>query len=145
MPQQRAGQRSIGSAELLLRSWSVILLVLGGLMLLTGTGAPGAVAAIASGAILHFWANRSRKERRRALVAQLQLPVLKLAAREQGRLTVTQVATALGWPLARAEKILQSLDDGWRVNSVITDAGVLVYEFRELILGPGGRPPDSKE
>lgn len=143
MPQQRAGKRSRGSAEVLLRSWSVILLVLGGLMLLTGTGALGAVA-IASSVLLHFWANRSRRERRQALITELQLPVLKLAARQKGRLTVTQVATALGWPIARAEKILQSLDDGWRVNSVVTDAGILVYEFRELMLGPGSSSPGSE-
>jgi hypothetical protein len=35
--------------------------------------------------------------------------------------------------MRRAEKVLNSLDDGWRVNSTVTDDGVIVYEFRELL------------
>ena len=34
--------------------------------------------------------------------------------------------------LRRAEKVLQSLDDGLRVNSEVTDEGVIVYDFLEL-------------
>ena len=46
---------------------------------------------------------------------------------------MTEVAAALAWPIRRAEKVLHSLDDGWRVNSEVTDEGVIVYEFRELL------------
>jgi hypothetical protein len=59
--------------------------------------------------------------------------VLRLAAEQGGRLTVTEVAAHLGWPMRRAEKILQSLDDGVRVDSEVTDEGVIVYEFREIV------------
>lgn len=83
---------------------------------------------------LHRAANRAREERREALIGALQSPVLKLAAERRGRLTVTDVSTALGWPMRRAEKVLHSLDDGWRVASEVTDEGVIVYEFRELLL-----------
>ncbi|MEX2570528.1 MAG: hypothetical protein WD737_04430 [Gemmatimonadota bacterium] len=96
------------------------------------------VLAAAGGFLLHRTANRAREERRTALISSLQTPVLKLAAEREGRLTVTDVAANLGWPLHRAEKVLQSLDDGWRVDSEVTDEGVIVYEFRELLLG-GGR------
>jgi hypothetical protein len=117
---------TIGLVEL-----EAVLIVLGGL-----AGA-GAVA-------LHRASRRSREERRAALIADLQLPVLKLAAERQGRLTVTEVAAALGWPIPRAEKVLHSLDDGWRVSSEVTDEGVIVYEFRELLLGwPRSGPPED--
>ena len=63
----------------------------------------------------------------------LQQPVLRLAGDRGGRLTVTEVASSLGWPLRRAEKVLNSLEDGLRVASTVTDQGVIVYEFRELM------------
>ena len=73
-----------------------------------------------------------REKRRDAIIQSLQLPVLQLAARKAGRLTVTEVATEMGWPMARAEKVLNSLDDGMRVMSDITDEGVIVYDFLEI-------------
>lgn len=73
-----------------------------------------------------------REERRDAILQSLQLPVLQLAGRKGGRLTVTDVATEMGWPMARAEKVLNSLDDGMRVMSDITDEGVIVYDFLEI-------------
>jgi hypothetical protein len=94
--------------------------------------------AAMAGAALHLWSRQDRDRRRAALVSSLQLPVLKLAAGSKGRLTVTQVAAELGWPLHRAEKVLQSLDDGLRVDSEVTDEGVIVYEFRELLGLPDG-------
>ena len=42
-------------------------------------------------------------------------------------------ATRLGWTLPRAEKVLDSLEDGYRVCSEVTDDGLIVYEFRELL------------
>ncbi|HEX2191390.1 MAG TPA: hypothetical protein VHG51_20935 [Longimicrobiaceae bacterium] len=94
-------------------------------------------AAGGGGFLLQNAARREREARRAALIASLQMPVLKLAAERRGRLTVTETAAALGWPLPRAEKVLDSLDDGLRVNSEVTDEGVIVYEFRELSHGRG--------
>ena len=73
-----------------------------------------------------------RERRREAIIESLQLPVLQLAGRKGGRLTVTDVATEMGWPMVRAEKVLNSLDDGLRVMSDITDEGVIVYDFVEI-------------
>jgi hypothetical protein len=126
------------------RAWAVLLFVFAVLMMLGGLlgGEIGVVAAsllaAGGGAVLMQAANRDRDRRREALIASLQLPVLKLAAQQGGRLTVTEVSAHLGWPLRRAEKILQSLDDGVRVDSEVTDEGVIVYEFRELT---AGQPP----
>ncbi|HET7459759.1 MAG TPA: hypothetical protein VFJ82_00870 [Longimicrobium sp.] len=81
-----------------------------------------------------------REERRDAILQSLQLPVLQLAGRKGGRLTVTDVATEFGWPMARAEKVLNSLDDGLRVMSDITDDGVIVYDFLEIRAAGLGQP-----
>jgi hypothetical protein len=84
------------------------------------------------GWLLQRSAREARERRREALVQSLQLPVLQLAGRKGGRLTVTDVATGLGWPMTRAEKVLNSLEDGMRVMSDITDDGVIVYDFLEI-------------
>lgn len=86
---------------------------------------------------------RDREQRREALIAQLQQPVLQLAGERGGNLTVTEVASAFGWPMPRAEKILNSLDDGMRVTSEVTDEGVIVYQFRELMHARSSLPPAS--
>jgi hypothetical protein len=100
-------------------------------------------AAGGGGAALVRKVGQAREERRQALLTALQQPVLRLAGERGGRLTVTQVATAFSWPIPRAEKVLNSLEDGLRVASDVTDEGVIVYEFRELMHAPGmqaGRP-----
>lgn len=129
------------------RPWSIMLLTLGAILLTVGAFELQPIAAVlgilatAGGVALHIQANAEREERRAALIASLQMPVLQLAAERGGRLTVTEVAAALRWPLRRAEKVLHSLDDGWRVESDVTEEGLIVYEFREILLGPG-RPSD---
>jgi hypothetical protein len=99
------------------------------------------VAAGAGGVLLRRSADQDRERRRAALLRSLQAPVLKLAAQRGGQLTVSQVAAELGWTLQRSEKVLRSMDDGLRVDSQVTDEGVIVYHFLELLLGPGGDPP----
>jgi hypothetical protein len=92
----------------------------------------GAFAA-AGGTGLLAAGRRAREERRQSLLVALQQPVLRLAGEVGGRLTVTQVASSLNWPMRRAEKVLNSLEDGLRVSSDVTSEGVIVYEFRELM------------
>lgn len=99
-----------------------------------------ALVFAAIGATLQWDHNRSREARHAVLLSRMQLPVLKLAAANRGRLTVTDVAATLEWPLRRAEKVLESLNDGVRVNSEVTREGVIVYEFRELLHGPAVLP-----
>lgn len=89
-------------------------------------------AATASGLLLQRSVERDRQKRRAALLASLQPHVLQLAAKHGAQLTVTETAAELGWSLKRAEKVLQSLDDGVRVSCEVTDEGLIVYEFREL-------------
>ena len=139
--------------ERLKRGWSIALFLMTA-VLVFATFAAGEIAPLlfaafaAMGAVaLQLSANNDREARRAALVSSLQLPVLKLASARGGRLTVSQVAAELGWTLRRAEKVLHSLDDGLRVDSEVTDEGVIVYEFRELSdpLDSGGDPPRLAE
>lgn len=107
------------------------------MMVAFGEGEPvaGVFALFAGGAgvLLTKRAQSAREDRRQALLVALQQPVLRLAGERGGRLTVTEVASSLSWPLRRAEKVLDSLEDGLRVASDVTNEGVIVYEFRELM------------
>lgn len=96
-----------------------------------------AAGAGAGAYLLTRSAAERREQRREALLAALAPAVLRLARERGGRLTVTEVAADLGWPMRRSERVLESLEDGLRVNSEVTDSGVIVYEFRELL-----HPPD---
>jgi hypothetical protein len=124
-----------------LPAWSILLFVAGAILLIGGLANSQVVpmllgaTAVTGGFISRRVENRAREERRAALIAGLQTHVVRLAGQRGGRLTVTEVSAALGWPLRRAEKVLHSLDDGWRVDSQVTDDGIIVYHFRELGTG----------
>ena len=63
----------------------------------------------------------------------IQRKILKLAAAKGGTLTVTEVAADLNLALPAAEKIMTSMDDGFRVRSEISRDGVMYYEFPEIL------------
>lgn len=117
---------------------SILLFILAAILVVVGLAAseivPMVIASVAgsAGIALFRSATIERQKRREALLSALQLPVLQLAGRKGGQLTVTEVAAELGWTMRRAEKVLQSMDDGLRVTSDVTDEGVIVYEFPEL-------------
>lgn len=121
---------------------AIILALFACMMLMVGVAEGEFVAGMfgmmaAGGSALAYRSARTKREARRAALLQaLQQPVLRLAGDRGGRLTVTEVASALGWPLPRAEKVLNSLEDGLRIVSDVTDQGVIVYEFREMMLAP---------
>jgi hypothetical protein len=100
----------------------------------------GSVAG-AAGSGTFFWGWKALQERRQALTTGLQRKVLRLATRKGGVLTVTDVAADLNLSIPAAEKLLVSMDDGFRVRSDITREGILFYEFPEVVhrkeLGPG--------
>ena len=130
-----------GSAK---QALSVLMFILAAVMVVIGFAASEiapifiASAAATAGVAFHHSASVDRQKRREALLSALQLPVLQLAGRKSGQLTVTEVAAELGWTMRRAEKVLQSMDDGLRVTSDVTDEGVIVYNFPELTRS-GGR------
>ena len=126
----------------LLRWGSYVLFAFAAFLMMVAFGeeefGAAVVAMMGAGAGTLLWrkANSAREERRARLLVALQQPVLRLAAQRTGVLTVTDVAAALNWPMPRAEKVLNSLEDGLRVASTVTDEGVIVYEFRELMHAP---------
>lgn len=95
-----------------------------------------------AGSLTFYWGWQGLQDRRRALMQGLQRKILKLAAMKGGTLTVTQVAADLNLAIPAAEKILNEMDDGFRVRSEISNEGVIYYEFPELLhrkeLGSGG-------
>ncbi len=97
------------------------------------------VGGVGTGA--YWWGLRALQERRRAVLQRLQRQVLRLAMRKGGTLTVTEVASELDLSLPAAEKVMVSMDDGFRVRSEISPEGVLYYEFPEVLhrkrLAPG--------
>ncbi|HEX2209954.1 MAG TPA: hypothetical protein VHG93_19925 [Longimicrobium sp.] len=141
-PPLPSGEPEVREDARLLRwgAWAIFAFAAFLMMIGIGEGEPGAffmgMLAAGGGALLWTKANSSREARRAALLMGLQQPVLRLAAQRNGVLTVTDVAAALGWPMPRAEKVLNSLEDGLRVASSVTDEGVIVYEFRELMHAP---------
>ena len=130
------GTMSDGGAK---RGWAWALWVFAAIMIIAGIGDFEAVPIMfgllagGGGYLLRRSGNEDRERRREALLQSLHLPVLRLAAQRGGRLTVSQVAQDLGWTLPRAEKVLQSMEDGYRVMGDVTPQGVIVYDFPELM------------
>lgn len=99
---------------------------------------PGLVFALLAGSAgigLYQWGKASLERRRRALHNRTEGQVLRLAAQKGGRITVTDLATALGSSVAEAEALLSTMEDGFRVRSEVSSAGVVYYEFPEIIHG----------
>jgi hypothetical protein len=96
----------------------------------------------AGGSLTFYWGWNGLQERRKAIMSRIQRKILRLAAVKGGTLTVTEVATDLNLGIPAAEKILTSMDDDLHVRSVISEEGVIIYEFPELMhrkeLGSGG-------
>jgi predicted RNA-binding Zn-ribbon protein involved in translation (DUF1610 family) len=91
----------------------------------------GVVGAL--GSLSFYWGWSGQQERRKAIMQALQRSVLRLATVRQGTLTVTEVAAELNLSIPAAEKILTSMDDGFRVRSEISNEGILYYEFPEVL------------
>lgn len=62
----------------------------------------------------------------------LEVEVLKLARRLEGRLTAMEVVTELGVGIVEAEAVLKSFNDRGIAGLLISDSGLLVYSFRDL-------------
>lgn len=129
------------------RILGTMLVLLASLMVLIGfvefEAAAIAVGGVmgAAGSLSFYWGWRGQQERRKAVMQGLQRKILRLATLKGGTLTVTEVAAEMNLSIPAAEKILTSMDDGFRVRSEISKEGILYYEFPEVQhrheLGPG--------
>lgn len=121
------------------RVLGVGMVLLASLMVLIGF-VEWEMAAVAVGSVIgaggsgmFYWGWQGLQDRRKALMQGLERKILKLAGMRGGRLTVTEVAADMNLSLATADKILTSMDDGFRIRSEISKEGVLYYEFPELV------------
>lgn len=123
----------------------IVAVVLLSVALATGEGEPAIAGMVmgTGGGLSIAWGIHALRERRRALLAELQRQTLLLAARRGGELTATDVATELSLSLTAAERVLISMDDGYRVRSEITEEGLLLYEFPEIRHREHPRLPES--
>jgi hypothetical protein len=137
LPSSGIKRRVLGAAMVLV---ATLLILIGFVEFEMATVAVGSVFG-AGGSLAFYWGWNGLQGRRKAVMERIQRKILQLASLRGGTLTVTEVATDLNLGIPAAEKILISMDDDLRVRSVISDDGVIVYEFPELMhrreLGPG--------
>lgn len=126
------------SAGLKRRVFGTTMVLLASLIVLIGF-VEWEMAAVALGSVLggggsltFYWGWQGLQDRRKAIMQGLQRKILRLASIRGGTLTVTEVASDLNLALPAAEKILESMDDGFRVRSEISNEGVIYYEFPEI-------------
>lgn len=129
LPTAGVKRRVLGSALILLASF---LIMIGIIEVEAAAIAVGSVFG-AGGSGMFFWGWKALQERRQALTTGLQRKILRLATRKGGTLTVTEVAADLNLSLPAAEKVLIQMDDGFRVRSDVTDNGILLFEFPEVM------------
>ena len=129
LPSGGTKRRFLGSAMVLLASF---LIMMGILEFEAALIVIGSVFG-AGGSGTFFWGWKALQERRQAVTTGMQREILRLADGRGGTLTVTEVAASLNLSLSAAEKLLVAMDDGFRVRSEITDEGVIVYEFPEVL------------
>jgi predicted RNA-binding Zn-ribbon protein involved in translation (DUF1610 family) len=128
LPRAGVGRRVIGVGMAL---FAGLLISIGFIEFEMAAVAVGSVVG-AGGTSMFWWGVKAQQERRRAVMAGLQKKVLGLATEKGGTLTVTEVAASMNLSLPAAEKILDEMDDGFRVRSDVTDQGIIVYEFPEV-------------
>ena len=137
LPGSGIKRRILGAAAVLA---ATVLVLIGFLEFEMAAVAVGSVIG-GGGSLMFYWGWSGLQDRRKAIMERIQRKILRLAAAKGGTLTVTEVAADLNLGLPAAEKILTSMDDGFRVRSEISDAGVIYYEFPEILhrreLGPG--------
>jgi len=128
LPSAGVKRRVLGTMMVLLASFVVLM---GFIEFEMAALAVGAVMG-AAGSLTFYWGWQGLQSRRKEVMQGLQRRILRLATHKGGTLTVTEVAAEMNLSLPAAEKILISMDDGFRVRSEITDDGVLYYEFPEI-------------
>jgi hypothetical protein len=64
---------------------------------------------------------------------QLRASIYRLADRQKGKLTVSDVVIETGMDVEEIEEILQSMVDNQHVRMEVYDDGVVYYEFPEIM------------
>ena len=109
---------------------------------------PGLVFALLSGTGgmgLYQWGKNRLEARKRALRNRTESKILRLARLVGGKVTVTDMAAQLNCSVAEAEALLATMEDGIRVHSRISPAGIVYYEFSEIVHGADLTPVPGLE
>lgn len=136
---RRSGLGIFGGASIfagmLLAGASMALLGASGIGLIVAIAA--VIAGVGGGAAL-IGAGRARSASMDAAAMRaLKQRVLALAAKRNGDLTVTEVATALNVPEESADAALTQLSDGTRITAEVDESvGALHFVFHDLIKPP---------
>ncbi|ADK81485.1 hypothetical protein [Sediminispirochaeta smaragdinae] len=69
----------------------------------------------------------------RAIDRNLRASLYRLADRQKGKLTVSDVVIETGIAVQEAEKILQAMVDNQHVRMEVRDDGIIYYEFPEIM------------
>jgi hypothetical protein len=128
LPSKGLGRRVAGVGAILM---ATLMILIG---IVEFEAAPIVVGGVLGmgGSLNFLWGWKALQERRKAVMRGLERRILKLARARGGALTVTDVAAELDLSLEAAEKLLNEMEDGFRIISDVTDAGIIVYEFPEV-------------
>ncbi len=129
LPSGGMKRRALGTIMVLMASLMVLIGFVNWEMVMVAFGS----VLGGGGSLTFYWGWQGLQSRRKAIMQGLQRKILRLANLRGGTLTVTDVAADLDVALPAAEKILESMDDGFRVRSDISKDGVLYYEFPEIV------------
>lgn len=116
-------------------------LMLYGLFQILSSNAPGdhfdffavGVTQVIFGSLLWILAKKLDAAAHLVRYRRQQNRVVRLARQRGGRLTVTETAADTGLTVEEAAEILKRLADGGFVEVEITDAGLIVYRFPEVL------------
>jgi len=98
------------------------------------TFAPG-VSLVILGSLLWVLAKRLDAAAQLVRYRRQQNRIVRLARERGGRLTVTEAAAESGFTVEETAEILKKLADGGFVEIEVTDSGLMVYRFPEVLYG----------
>jgi hypothetical protein len=137
------GLKRLGA--LFLKCWAVPMVPIGiGLMIygLIRQFEQGHVGDFSAGVALTIlgsllWVLAKRLDAAAQLVRyrRQQNRIVRLAREHGGRLTVTEAAADSGFTVEETAEILKKLSDGGFVEIEVTDSGLMVYRFPEVLYG----------
>lgn len=128
LPSNGLGRRVIGVGAILM---ATLMILVGIVEFVAPPIVVGGVLG-AAGSLNFLWGWKALGERRKAVMRGMERRILKLARSRNGTLTVTEVAAELDLSLDASEKLLNEMEDGFRIRSDVTDEGIIVYEFPEV-------------
>ncbi len=97
------------------------------------------VGIVAVGAITWYLSRRLHEGARQVQGRMDENRILRLARERGGRLTAMEAATETGLTAIETEAILRGLAEGGFIEIEVTDAGIMIYRFPDVLYGAGGR------